>query len=152
MRATKQVVGKPQVRDTIMRADRMRLYDQYGAMAYGIIRQIVTDAEKAQHVLIDLFSSAQLASLPEPSPKVACAIVRLARMKALESISRQDQQRGPLTSSDDRAPLNDNLPKLVFDLSFNKGIKLEVIAERLEMTYFDVLKTIREYVKSIRTC
>lgn len=150
MRALKQVVGKPQVSNTITPADRMRLYDQYGAMAYGIIRQIVTDAEKAQQVLVDLFSSTQLGSLPESSPKVACVIVRLARMKALESISGESPIS--LVGIESRDPLNDNLPKLVFDLSFNKGIKLDAIAERLEMTYFDVLKTIREYVKSIRTC
>jgi hypothetical protein len=101
-------------------------------------------------VLIDLFSSAQLTPLPESSPKVACAIVRLARMKALESISGESD--ASLADMETRDRLNDNLPKLVFDLSFNKGIKLDAIAERLEMTYFDVLKTIREYVKSIRNC
>lgn len=150
MRALKQVVDKPQVSDTIMRADRMQLYDQYGAMAYGIIRQIITDTDKAQHVLVEIFSSPQLGSFPESSPRVACAIVRLARMKALESISGEGD--ASLADMETRDRLNDNLPKLVFDLSFNKGIKLDAIAERLEMTYFDVLKTIREYVKSIRNC
>ena len=149
MRASKQAVDKPQPGSAITPTDRMRLYEQYGAMSYGIILQIVSDSDKAQRILIDLFSSAPLATLPESSPKRACAIIRLARMKALEAVSRDNLR---LTAFEDRDRLNDNVPKLVFDLSFNKGIKLDAIAERLEMTYFDVLKGIREYVKSIRTC
>jgi hypothetical protein len=149
MRVLKQVAGASQNSQVLSSTDRLQLYERYGAMAYGIICPIVTDPAKAERVLIDLFTSAPLVTPAEPSPKVACAIVRLARTKALEWVN-QHEADPPMTDNDGHP--NDNLPKRVFDLSFRKGIKLEVIAERLEMTYFDVLKIIREYVKSIRTC
>ena len=148
MWALDRFVRKSVVRDTTSYTSRLTLYDQYGAMAYGVITQIVSEPELAQAVLIDLFASPQITSLHKTQPHTACAIVRLARMKALEAkLGESIVSAGLETQS---GP-DDNLPKLVFDLSFNKGFRLETIAERLEITYLDVLKAMRAYVESIRT-
>ena len=148
MWALERFVGKSVASNATPHTSRLTLYDQYGAMSYGVIMQIVSEPELAQAVLIDLFVSPQITSLHNAQPHTACAIVRMARMKALEAKSGEsivsaglETQSGP----------NENLPKLVFDLSFNKGFRLETIAERLEITYLDVLKAMRAYIESIRT-
>lgn len=134
--------------DYALRSARLMLYDQYGAMAYGVISQIITQPDAAQNVLIDLFASTQMDSLHESPTNTACAIVRLARMKALEAKPAET-----LVSAGPGARLSstDNLPKLIFDLLFTRGFKPEVLAERLGITYWDVLKAMREHVRSMRT-
>ncbi len=124
------------------------LYDQYGAMAYGVITQIIPEPDIAQTLLINLFASSQVLSLPDSPAQTACAIVRMARLKALEAMSAESMV--PASFGPQPGP-NDNLPKLVFDLSFTKGFKLEAIAERLGMTCLDVQKAMREHIKSMRT-
>lgn len=126
--------------------DRLTLYDRYGAMAYGVITQIVPQPAIAQTVLVELFASSQVAFLPTVTPtQTACAIVRLARLKAIEA-----RQEVPVLSGfDTNADRNDNLPELVFDLSFNQGYRLEFVAQRLEMKYLDVLQAMRQYVRSL---
>lgn len=148
MWALERFIGKSVVRDAVSHTSRLTLYDQYGAMAYGVIRQIVSEPELAQALLIDLFASPQIASLHDTQPHTACAIVRMARMKALEARSGESMASAGLET---QSGPDDNLPKLIFELSFNKGFRLEAIAERLEMTYLDVLKAMRVYVESIRT-
>ncbi|GAB3640455.1 hypothetical protein [Spirosoma arcticum] len=128
--------------------DQLTLYDQYGAMAYGIIIQIVPQPAIAQTVLIDLFTSTQVKLVRESPTNTACAIVRMARMKALEAKSAQSSVS---ISAEPQSGSTDNLPKLIFDLSFIRGINPEALAERLEMTYWDVLKALREHVKFMRT-
>lgn len=126
------------------------LYDQYGAMAYGVITQIVAQPDIAQRVLIELFASAQMNLLPELPGNTACAVVRLARQKALEARPVE-----PLVAtgreSEFQPDLNDNLPKFIFNLLFTKDFKPGTIAERLGMTHWDVLKAMREHVRSMRT-
>jgi len=116
-------------------------------MAYGVITRIVPRPDVAQAVLIDLFASAQ--PLPDSPLQAVCAIVRMARLKALEA--KRAEPVASLVSESHSSP-NDNVPELVFNLSFTKGLPLETVAEQLEMTYLDVLKALRTYVKSVRIC
>ena len=139
---------KPIANDSVSHTDQLTLYDQYGAMAYGVIIQIVPQPDIAQTVLIDLFASTQVKLVHESPANTACAIVRMARTKALEAKSAESSIS---IGSEYQFGSTDNLPKLIFDLSFIKGIKPEALAERLEMTYWDVLKALREHVKLMRT-
>ncbi|MBC3784926.1 hypothetical protein [Spirosoma utsteinense] len=149
MWGSRRFVDKPVEDKAVSRTEQLTLYDRYGAMAYGVIMQIIPQPDLAQNVLIDLFASPEIASLPGSPSQAACAIVRMARTKAL---SAKPVEQPALAEFEANPNVAANLPELVFDLSFNKGFKLDVIAERLELTYFDVLKAIREHVKSIRTC
>lgn len=149
MWGSKRIVDKLAEKKAVSRTEQLTLYDRYGAMAYGVITQIIPQTDIAQNVLIDLFASLDIVSLPDSPSQTACAIVRLARAKALRA---KPVDPPALVGLKPNAGPNVNLPELVFNLSFNKGFKLDVIAERLELTYFDVLKAIREHVKSIRTC
>lgn len=149
MWGSRRFVDKPVESRAVSRTEKLTLYDRYGAMAYGVIMQIIPQPDLAQKVLIDLFASPEIVSLPDSPSQAACAIVRMARTKALSAKSVEI----PALAEFKLTPnIDANLPELVFDLSFNKGFKLDAIAERLELTYFDVLKAIREYVKSIRIC
>ena len=148
MRALSQFSGKSVARDPVSYTARLTLYDQYGAMAYGVITQIIPEPDIAQTVLIDLFASLQVTSLPDSPTRIAGAIVRLARTKALEA---KPVELPVSTGFNFSSIPTDNLPKLVFDLTFNRGFKLETVADQLEMTYLDVLKALRNYVDSIRT-
>jgi hypothetical protein len=129
-------------------SDRLAMYDQYGPMAYGIILQIIPQAELAQKVLIDLFVSPQLQMRTDPSPHLACEIIRLARARALEvqlaSPSQGVSYATPVSSSTDTSG------KRIFDLSFFQGQKPELVAERLKIPCSDVLKAIREYFQYLR--
>lgn len=149
MWGSKRFVDKPAEKKTVSCTEQLTLYDRYGAMAYGVITQIISQPDIAQNVLIDLFASPEIRSLPDFPSQTACAIVRMARAKALRA---KPVEPPALVGSKLNPGTNVNLPELVFDLSFNKGFRLDAIAERLELTYFDVLKAIREHVKSIRTC
>jgi hypothetical protein len=149
MWGSKRIVDKPAERSAVSRTEQLTLYDRYGAMAYGVITQIIPQPDTAQNVLIDLFASAEIRSLPDSPSQTACAIVRMARARALHAKPAEPHALPGLKLTSDP---NVNLPELVFDLSFKKGFRLDAIAERLELTYFDVLKAIREHVKSIRTC
>ena len=144
----KRLGRKPIVNDAISRTARLTLYDQYGAMAYGVITQIIPQPDIAQTVLIDLFASTQLNSLHESPANKACTIVRLARLKALEVKPAESLF---LADSESQSGSTDNVPKLIFNLLFTKGFKPEVLAEQLGMTYWDVLKAMRDYVKLMRT-
>lgn len=134
--------------DPVSHTDQLALYDQYGAMAYGVIIQIVSQPDIAQTVLIDLFASTQVKLVRESPANTACAIVRMARTKALEAKPAESLVS---IGSESQSGYTDNLPKLIFDLSFIRGINPEALAERLEMTYWDVLKALREHVKLMRT-
>lgn len=149
MWGSKRIIDKPAEKNAVSRTEQLTLYDRYGAMAYGVITQIIPQTDIAQNVLIDLFASPDIGSLPDSPSQTACAIVRMARARALRAKPVDPPALMGLKPDPDP---NVNLPELVFNLSFKKGFKLDAIAERLELTYFDVLKAIREHVKSIRTC
>ncbi len=128
--------------------DRLALYDWYGPVAYGVILQIIPQPELAQTVLVDLFSSDQLPLWSDQPSGQAAAIIRLARQKALAA---RPTAAGPEPSLVSSRPIRDeSRPKLVFDLTFRRGYKPGTVADRLQMTYEDVLQAIRTYVHSFR--
>ena len=148
MRPLKRVSGGAVVQQTVSQATRLALYDQYGAMAYGVITQIISQPDVAQAVLIDLFASTQMDLIRESPGNTACAIIRLARSKALEAQSMNSVES---VEPEYGRKSNDNLPKFIFNLLFTQGFKPEAVAKRLDMTYWDVVAAMREHVRSMRT-
>ncbi|GAB3890993.1 hypothetical protein [Spirosoma agri] len=129
--------------------ERLALYETYGAMAYGVILQIIPQPELAQQVLVDLFIAPQIEQCIGSMASPGCSIVRLARTKALEASRVTGALSAPL--SDYKASEKETAEKLVFDLSFRQGHSLGTIAERLQIPYSDVMKSIRNYFKYLRT-
>jgi hypothetical protein len=143
----KQVERKITSQEVIRHKDQLTLYDRYGSMAYGIILRIIPDPESAQAVLIDLFSSPELKACAEVPAHTAGEIIRLARIKALAA--KPDSTTFVPTRPD--SDTNDNLEKLVFDLSFCQGYSPETIAEKLQLSRTNVLKSIYTYFKNLRS-
>ncbi|WP_381503932.1 RNA polymerase sigma factor [Spirosoma flavum] len=143
----KQVYKQPTSQEVIRQADHLALYDRYGSMAYGLILQIIPEPDLAQAVLVDLFTSPQLKSYAETPSQVAGEIIRLARNKALiaKPIHTTPSLSIPVSTT------NDNTAKLVFDLSFCQGYTPEAIAEKLQLSRTNVLKSIYTYFKQLRS-
>lgn len=131
-------------------SNRIRLYERYGAMAYGVILQIIPEKEQAQRVLIDLFSSSQLEALhPEPSQGVASSIIRQARSRALAARQTTSTHNELFISTTTAG--NDKQAKYVFNLAFCQGITPETIAQRLQIPYSAVMQAIHDYFLFLRT-
>lgn len=149
MGVLKQPDGKPVLNDVSLTIDRLDLYEKYGAMAYGIILQIVPQPELAQQALVTLFLSPQLEQCIGPLSSPACAIIRLARLMALEvnptSLSAKTGFPDTTTDLDE-----ENKSKQIFDLSFCQGYELSTIAERLKIPYTEVMASIRNYFQYLR--
>lgn len=125
----------------------LSLYDQYGAMAYGVILQIIPHEQLAQEVLVDLFNSLTFHNCGEGVSNAIC-ILRNARIKAIEFSNRF---KSLLPANENESIVDkDALPKLIFDLAFKQGIPLDVVAEKLEITKDDAMKAIGQHVNSFR--
>lgn len=128
------------------------LYDQYGPMAYGIILRIIPEPEQAQAVLVDLFSSPQLREFSETPAHIAGEIIRLARLKALAARSATIlPPRSSNSTINNAFNANDNLENIVFNLSFCQGYSTDAIAEKLQLTRTNVLRSIYTYFKQLRS-
>lgn len=125
----------------------LSLYDQYGAMAYGVILQIIPHEQLAQEVLVEVFNSLTFQNCGEDVSNAIC-ILRNARIKAIE-FSNKFKSLLPPNKSESIVD-KDALPKLIFDLAFKQGIPLDVVAEKLEITKDDAMKAIGQHVKSFR--
>ncbi|WP_460940523.1 RNA polymerase sigma factor sigma-70 region 4 domain-containing protein [Spirosoma humi] len=149
----KQVEKAQTSQEVIRHADHLTLYDQYSSMAYGIILRIIPEPERAQAVLIDLFSSPQLNECADIPAHTAGEIIRLARLKALAAKSADPVSSPILSTSDTNGHFNtnDNLENTVFDLSFFQGYSLETVAEKLHLSRTNVLKFIYAYFKHLRS-
>lgn len=149
MSALKKVDRKRDAQEVIRHADRLSLYDRYGSIVYGIILRIIPEPELAQTVLIDVFSSPQISSFTEASKHAIGPIIRLARDKALEARPESIalNQPPPIQVSEP----NVNTEKLVFNLSFYQGYTTEEIADKLQLSQTNVLKTIYTYFKQLRS-
>lgn len=125
----------------------LALYNRFGAMAYGVILQIIPQEHVAQEVLLDIFSSAELATALQENTHPTGTIIRLARLKALQikekTLSRTSSKE---LSSDGRG----YLPEHIFDLSFRQGYTPDAIAGHLGISKPEVLKAIREYILMFR--
>jgi hypothetical protein len=149
MGALKRLDGTSVSESSSADTERLALYEKFGAMAYGVILQIIPQPELAQQVLVDLFASPEIDQCLKAPTSLACNIIRLARTKALEA-NRIATSANPLPTEPQQSG-NDNTEKLIFDLSFRQGYALGAIAEQLQMPYADVMKSIRDYFKYLRT-
>lgn len=151
MSTTNVTTYSPNKLDVKTDSNRLHLYERYGAMAYGVILQIVPETDQAQRVLIDLFSSVQLEALnPATTQGLASSIIRMARSRALAA-------RKTNSTSHDHFPStttvtgNNKQAKFVFNLAFCQGFTPETIAQRLRIPYSDVMQAIHEYFLFLRT-
>ncbi|GAB3253579.1 hypothetical protein GCM10027347_13440 [Larkinella harenae] len=129
-------------------SDQRALYDRFGAMAYGIILQILPQTQLAQEALLDVFTSAQLPSSANSSISPAIVIIRLARAKALE-LKRKTNDRGaaiaePVSSAGGYSP------EFLFDLSFRQGYSFDAISEQFGIAKPEILKAVREFIHLFR--
>lgn len=143
----KQVEKKSTSQEVARYSAHLTLYDQYGAMAYGIILRIIPQPQIAQAVLINLFSSPELTACVDNPAHAAGEIIRLARTKALTARPVPDDTVEPKPVS---TP-NDTVEKAVFDLSFCQGYTPDAIAEKLQLSRTNVLKSIYSYFKNLRS-
>lgn len=119
-------------------ASRLLLYDQYGAVAYGVILKIVPNEQQAQELLVDVFASPELQAGLSPSANTTCIIIRLARARALAYLQKQQLPAQPL-------PESTKQPELIFKLLFYQNQTPESIAERLNIQRSAVFGAVREF-------
>ncbi|MEO6685534.1 MAG: hypothetical protein ABIN24_06195 [Dyadobacter sp.] len=124
----------------------IEVYDQYGAMAYGIILQIVPQPHLAQEILVSVFSSPLLQSCNSYPFTFAVCIIKLARAKAVEA-KRKLMTLAPF-SGDNGYSTKENTPELIFDLAFRQGYSPDEVAEKLKISKSEVLKAFHEFFKS----
>ncbi|RYF76566.1 MAG: hypothetical protein EOO39_05440 [Cytophagaceae bacterium] len=118
--------------------NRLSLYNQYGAVAYGVILQIIPQPQQAQEVLIELFASPELQAKLSASSNTTCLIVRLARAKAL--YHRQKQQL-PISE----LPETTKQSELIFNLLFYQNQSPDSVADRLQIQRSAVFGAVREF-------
>ncbi|WP_025763829.1 RNA polymerase sigma factor [Dyadobacter tibetensis] len=114
-------------------------YDRYGAMAYGIILQIVPQTHLAQEILVEVFASPLLKACNSYPFSYAVCIIKLARSKAIEARRKVGSYiSDPLTEPE-------LLTERVFELTFRQGLTPEEVAERLQITKSEVLKSFHAF-------
>lgn len=117
-------------------------------MAYGVILQILPQAHLAQEALLEVFTSAQLASFANGSGNPAITIIRLARSKALELKAKAKERDAaiaePMTS------VGGYSPEFIFDLSFRQGYSFEAISEQFGLSKPEITKAVRDFIHLFR--
>lgn len=119
-------------------AYRLRLYERYGAIAHGVILKIVRQPQQAQEVLVDVFASPELQTNLPFSASTTCAIIRLARRKALAYGQNQQLPDYKIVEPTQQ-------PEHIFNLLFYYNQSPESIAEGLQMQRPAVFNSIREF-------
>lgn len=136
--------GKPAVSGRNRNLTSVEVYDEYGAMAYGIILQILPQPHLAQEVLVNVFASPQLQSCNSYPFTFAVCVIKLARAKAVEAKRRlmalQPEQ-------DNGGGFADKSPQRIFDLAFRQGFTPDEVAEKLSITKPEVLRAFHEFFK-----
>jgi hypothetical protein len=136
-------VSQPSITKT-RNLSSVEVYDQFGAMAYGIILQIIPQPHLAQEILVSVFSSPQLQSCNSYPFSYAACVIKLARAKAVEA----KRKLTAITTYDEAQPLAGNSPQTVFDLAFRQGLTPEEVAGKLNITKSEVLRSFHEFFKS----
>ena len=126
----------------------LELYDKYGAMAYGIILQIIPQPHLAQEVLVNVFSSPLLQSCNSYPFTFAVCVIKLARAKAVEAKRKLMSIAPPQAENDHNT--NERSPELIFDLAFREGYTPEEVAVKLNISKLEVLKAFHDFFKSYR--
>jgi len=121
----------------------LEIYDTYGAMAYGIILQIIPQAHLAQEVLISVFSSPQLQSCNSYPFTFAVCIIKLARAKAVEA--KRKLMAVPSPTLDISYDASDKSPQRIFDLAFCQGFSPEEVAAKLKISKPEVLRSLHAF-------
>ncbi|WP_221390465.1 RNA polymerase sigma factor [Dyadobacter sp. NIV53] len=126
----------------------VEIYDKYGAMAYGIILQILPQPHLAQEVLVNVFSSPLLQSCNSYPFSFAVCVIKLARAKAIEA----KQKLMSIAPHNPENDLNhyDQSPELIFNLAFREGYTPEEVAMKLNISKLEVLKAFHDFFKSYR--
>jgi len=124
----------------------LEVYDKYGAMAYGIVLQILPQVHLAQEVLVSVFSSPQLQACNSYPFSFAACIIKLARAKAVEA-KRKIMAIAPAADS---ITETDASPQQIFELSFCQGFTPEEVAGKLNISKSEVLRSFHEYFKLYR--
>jgi hypothetical protein len=126
----------------------LEVYDKFGAMAYGIILQIVPQPHLAQEVLVNVFASPQLQACNSYPFTFAVCIIKLSRAKAMEA-KKKLMTIGP-DDSEPSLDSQDKSPKHIFDLSFCQGFTPDEVAQKLQISKSEVLKALHDFFKSYR--
>lgn len=127
------------------KSERLLLFEQFGAIAYGIILQIIPNEKDAQEVLVKLFSGSILEKCRQCDViKIAC-IVKNARLASLE-FNRFSNLCLPAEENVE----NTNLSNTIFNLSFKLGNSLDAIASKLSISKQATMKYIKEYFMHFR--
>ncbi len=126
-----------------LHTEQLALYERYGALAYGVILQLIPEVSLAQEVLVDVFTSPQLLTCNENERDKTLCVVRTARAKAIA----YKQQNMPNQVIEIKGQ---SLPEQVFNLAFHQGLSPDAIAETLAIPREAVLKAINEHFKNFR--
>ncbi len=128
--------------------DQRALYDRFGALAYGIILQILPQSALAQKALMEVFSADNLPAFANSPVNPAIAVIRIARAKALElkdkSKEREAARPEPFSVN------NSYSPEYIFDLSFRQGYSFETISEQSGLSRPELVKAIRDFIHVFR--
>ncbi|TDE16728.1 hypothetical protein [Dyadobacter psychrotolerans] len=126
----------------------LEVYDKYGAMAYGIILQIVPQPHLAQEILVSVFSSPQLQACNSYPFTFAVCVIKLARAKAVEAkrklMSLAQDGTGNTFTKGDRSP------QVIFDLAFRQGFTPDEVAQKLDISKSEVLRAFHDFFKTYR--
>ncbi|OIN56846.1 hypothetical protein [Arsenicibacter rosenii] len=148
MNELKQSTGYITAQTTAGSVDYLALYNRFGAMAYGMILQIVPQETVAQQVLVDVFSSPELKHCYAQTGSGLACVIKVTRQKAL--MAKKVQEETLAEAVETSMDTDTVTPELLFNLSYKQGLSPDTIAQQYGLTKADVLKAIREYVKSFR--
>ena len=126
----------------------LEVYDKYGAMAYGIILQIIPQPHLAQEILVNVFSSPLLQACNSYPFTFAVCVIKLARAQAVEA-KRKLMSIAPKNIENGYSKA-DQSPQLIFDLAFREGYTPDEVAEKLNISKSEVLKSFHDFFKSYR--
>ena len=126
----------------------IEIYDKYGAMAYGIILQIIPQPHLAQEILVNVFSSPELVGCNSYPFSFSVCVIKLSRAKAVEA-KRKMMSIAP-KAIENSLSTSEQSPQLIFDLAFCEGYTPEEVAEKLNISKSEVLKAFHDFFKSYR--
>lgn len=123
----------------------IEIYDQYGAMAYGIILRIVPQPHLAQEILVEVFSSPLLQACNSYPFSFSVCVIKLARAKAIDAKKKIELLIPKIENGIDHIMIT---PETIFDLTFCQGYTPDEVASKLLISKAEVLKSIHEFFKS----
>ena len=113
-----------------------------------MILQIVPQEALAQQILVDVFSSAELKHCYTKTGSALACIIKITREKAFGA--KQILEKDVTNGSGSVSKKEVLTPEVLFNLSYKQGVPLDTIASQYGIAKPDILKAIREYVKSFR--